>query len=111
MCHRFPWESAYTGYDTTIYPEVWIYEQHITADIAYALRQRFFATYDFEWFQNVGCDLAYGTALFWESRAKWNTTTLRFDINGVMGPDEYHSNVNNNVFTNVAAALNLHFAS
>lgn len=109
--YRYPWESAFTGYDTTIYPEVWIYEQHITADIAHALRQRFFATYDYKWFQNVGCDMAYGTALFWESRVKFNTTSKRFDINGVMGPDEYHTNVSNNAFTNVAAALNLHFAS
>lgn len=59
----------------------------------------------------VGCDLAYGTAQFWENRVQLNSTTNRYDINGIMGPDEDHYNINNNAYTNVVAALNLHFAS
>lgn len=109
--YRYPWESAYTGVDVTpesIYAEN---EQHITADIGYALRQHFFATHDFEWFRTVGCDLAYGLAQYWESRVQWNETTNRYDINHIMGPDEDHQDVNNNAFTNVAAALTLHFGS
>lgn len=111
--NRYPWESAYTGRDVTQpdYPEIVKYQQHITADVAHALRQHFFVAHDLDWFQNVGCDLAYGTAQFWENRVQLNSTTNRYDINGIMGPDEDHSNINNNAFTNVVAALNLHFAS
>lgn len=79
--------------------------------MAHALRQHFFVTHDLDWFRNVGCDLAYGTAQFWANRVQLNSTTNRYDINGIMGPDEDHSNINNNAFTNVVAALNLHFAS
>lgn len=111
--YRFPWESAFTGIDVTQpgYPEIVKFQQHITADIGYALRQHFFATHHFQWFQAIGCDLAYGTGEFWASRVKWNATTHRYDINGIMGPDEDHSNINNNAYTNVAAALNLHFGA
>lgn len=109
---RYPWESAFTGRDCTPdVPEIVEHEIHITADIAHALRQNFFATFDFNWFRSIGCDLAYGTAQFWENRVSFNASTNRYDINGVMGPDEDHDNVNNNAFTNVAAALNLYFAS
>lgn len=110
---RFPWESAFTGIDVTVdeYPDIIKYQQHITSDIGHALRQHFFATQDLSWFRTIGCDLTYGTAQFWESRVKWNETTHRYNINGVMGPDEDHSNINNNAFTNVGAALNLHFGT
>lgn len=110
--YRFPWESARTGIDVTPnYPIIVEQEQHITADIAYGLRQHFFATHDFEWFRNIGCNLAFGMAQFWESRVAWNETSKRYDITQVMGPDEDHESVNNEVYTNAAAALTLHFGS
>lgn len=113
MCFRFPWESAYTGRDVTLaaYPNIVEFEQHITADIGHAVRQHFFATHDLIWLRQVGCELAYGTSQFWESRVTFNSSTNRYDINGVMGPDEDHYNINNNAYTNVAAALNLYFGS
>lgn len=75
------------------------------------MRKHFFATNDLQWFQQIGCDLAYGTAEFWASRVQWNESTKRFDINHIMGPDEDHYDINNNAYTNVVAALNLHFGS
>lgn len=38
---RFPWESAFTGYETTqpCCPEVAKYQHHITADVSFAIRQ------------------------------------------------------------------------
>ena len=33
-----------------------------------------------------------------------------FDIADVMGPDDWHPNVNNNVFTNVIVSLAVHWA-
>lgn len=87
------------------------YEQHITADIGHALRQQYFASNDLVWLQEVGCNLAYGTGQFWESRVAFNASTNRYDICGVMGPDENHKNITNNPFTNVGAALNLYFSA
>lgn len=87
------------------------YEQHVTADIGNAVRSIFYATNDLEWMEDYGCELAICTAEFWASRVTFNKSTNRFDINGVMGPDEDHWNINNNPFTNVAAALNLYFGT
>lgn len=64
-----------------------------------------------EWLKNVGCELAMKTSEFWESRVVYNSTMNRYNINNVTGPDEDHSNVNNDAFTNVAVALNLYFGS
>lgn len=87
------------------------YQQHITADIGHAVRQRFFATHDLQWMKEVGFELAMGTAEFWASRVTFNESTNRFDINEIMGPDEDHSNINNDAYSNVGAALNLYFGS
>lgn len=110
--YRYPWESAFTGVDVTPNaPLIIEYQQHITADIGHALRNHFFTVYDFQWFRDVGCDLAYETSRFWESRVTWNDQTQRYDINGIMGSDEDHYNIDNDAYTNVVAALNLHFGS
>lgn len=61
--------------------------------------------------KGYGCDIAIGTAQFWASRVPSNEHANGFDINGYMGPDDDHVNVNNNPFTNVAAALNLYFGT
>lgn len=80
--YRFPWESGYTGREVTpdCCPEVVEYQHHIVSDIAFAYRSHLAATHDIEWFQTVGCDIAWNTAKFWESRVKYNETTRFHDI-------------------------------
>lgn len=80
--YRFPWESAFTGSEVTpdCCPEVVEYQHHIISDIAFAFRSHLAATHDMEWFKNVGCDIAWNTARFWESRVKYNETTKLYDI-------------------------------
>ncbi|GAB0096819.1 protein-glucosylgalactosylhydroxylysine glucosidase [Sergentomyia squamirostris] len=109
---RYVWESAYTGREVTppCCPEVVLFQHHITADIVFAARQHFFATHDMDYMREEGCLLAVESAQFWESRVVYNTETERYDIHGVMGPDEDHHNVSNNVFTNVIAGYNLYFS-
>ncbi|XP_026465259.1 protein-glucosylgalactosylhydroxylysine glucosidase-like [Ctenocephalides felis] len=108
---RFPWESAFTGYETTqpCCPEVAKYQHHITADVSFAIRQ-YLAVKGPEdpWIQDHGCDLLLDIAEFWSSRVEFNTSTQKYDINYVMGPDEDHFNINNSVYTNVAAGLALY---
>ncbi|XP_062551751.1 protein-glucosylgalactosylhydroxylysine glucosidase-like [Armigeres subalbatus] len=108
---QFPWESAFTGAETTpeCCPEVVEFQHHITADIAFAARQYFYATEDLDWMRTEGCKLAYETAKFWKSRVEYNNETDLYEIHRIMGPDEDHYNVSNNPFTNVVAAHNLMF--
>jgi alpha,alpha-trehalase len=59
----------------------------------------------------VGTELLVEIARFWASIATWNAEEGRYEILGVMGPDEYHEaypdadrpGLNNNSYTNVMA--------
>jgi protein-glucosylgalactosylhydroxylysine glucosidase len=80
--YRYPWESAFTGREVTpdCCPEVVEYQHHIISDIAFAFRSHLAATHDVDWFKTVGCDIAWNTAKFWESRVKYNESTRFYDI-------------------------------
>ncbi|XP_058818368.1 protein-glucosylgalactosylhydroxylysine glucosidase-like [Topomyia yanbarensis] len=108
---QFVWESAFTGVEVTpdCCPHVSNFQHHITADVAYAARLYYYATQDIDWMRSEGCRLAYETAKFWKSRAEYNNQTDLYDIHRIMGPDEDHHDISNNVFTNVVAAHNLMF--
>lgn len=107
----FPWESTDTGEETT--PRwvtgldgepirIWTgdNEQHISTDIAYAVLQFWQWTGDDAWFKQYGAELVLDTAKFWGSRAEYNADQDRYEIHQQIGPDEYHENIDNSVFTN-----------
>lgn len=110
---RFPWESAATGIEVIQpgFEYIAKYQQHITGDISFAVRHYFALTHDIDYMKAEGCELATEIARFWESRVTFNDSTGFFDINQVMGPDEDHSDVDNNVYTNVVAKYALNFGS
>ncbi len=120
---QFPWESADTGdevtptwvthfADPTKLVRIWTgdIEIHISADIAHAAYQYWQATGDDQWFIDFGCELILDTAKFWGSRAEWNAKAGRYELNDVIGPDEYHEHVDNNAYTNRLAQWNLQTA-
>jgi trehalose/maltose hydrolase-like predicted phosphorylase len=113
----YAWESADTGMETT--PERVMgpdgapieiltgqMEHHISADIAYAVWQYWRATGDDDFFLRAGAEILLETARFWASRAVVEADGRRH-IRHVIGPDEYHENVDDNAFTNVMARWNL----
>ncbi|MCL0062415.1 hypothetical protein M1N62_05615 [Thermodesulfovibrionales bacterium] len=119
---RFPWESADTGEETTPswykdgsgkIQKVLTMEQecHITADIAYAVVHYFSATNDVDFLLNYGLEIILEAARFWASRVEYNQRKKRYEINNVIGPDEFHENVNNNAYTNILAQWNLRMAA
>ena len=81
-------------------------EQHISADIAYAVWQYWRATGDDEFFLEAGAEILLETARFWASRAVAEADGRRH-IRHVIGPDEYHEDVDDNAFTNVMARWNI----
>ncbi|MFT3891506.1 MAG: glycoside hydrolase family 65 protein [Anaerolineales bacterium] len=120
---QFPWESADTGdevtptwvthfADPTKLVRIWTgdIEIHISADIAHAAYQYWQATGDDQWFIDYGCELILDTAKFWGTRAEWNAEAGRYELNDVIGPDEYHEHVDNNAYTNRLAQWNLQTA-
>ena len=113
----YAWESADTGAETTpeqvARPDGQIVdilcgkqEQHITADIAYAVWQYWQATGDVGFLLEGGAEILLETGRFWSSRAQ-----LEFDgychIRGIIGPDEYHEQIDDNAYTNVMARWNI----
>ncbi len=109
----FAWESADTGADVTprqtVGPDRKILdilcgsqEQHISADVAYAVWQYWQATEDDLFLREAGAEIILETARFWASRAALEADGLSH-IRNVIGPDEYHEGVDDNVFTNMMA--------
>ncbi|MFC1709782.1 glycoside hydrolase family 65 protein [Candidatus Omnitrophota bacterium] len=115
---KFAWESASTGEEET--PE-WArdidgritrvhthkMEHHITADVAYAVYKYFVATQDNRFMEQYGYEMMFETARFWASRVSYSKKKKKYEILHVIGPDEFHVDVNNNAFTNVMAKWNL----
>lgn len=119
----YPWESAFTGDEVT--PEwgpvdvvtgtptkIWtgLIEQHITSDVAYGVWQYYLATGDQEFMDTMGYEIIMETATFWASRVTWDESNQRYEIRGVIGPDEYKEHVDNNAFTNYMAHWNMRTA-
>ena len=64
------------------------------------------ATGDDEFFIDAGAEILLETARFWASRAVAEADGRRH-IRHVIGPDEYHEDVDDNSFTNVMARWNI----
>ncbi|MCP8617874.1 glycoside hydrolase family 65 protein [Salirhabdus salicampi] len=112
----YPWESAFTGEEETPLwaavniltgkaTKVWsgIIEQHITADIAFAVWNYYTATQDVDFMNKYGSEILFETATFWASRVEWDDGKEQYIITDVVGPDEYKEHVDNNAFTNYLA--------
>jgi trehalose/maltose hydrolase-like predicted phosphorylase len=113
----YAWESADTGVDVTpdqvIGPDHQVVdvlcgkqEQHISADVAYAVWQYWQATEDTEFLLDAGAEILLETGRFWSSRAQKEADGL-CHIRGVIGPDEYHEHIDDSAFTNVMARWNI----
>jgi trehalose/maltose hydrolase-like predicted phosphorylase len=113
----YPWESADTGDETT--PQAMIapsgeilkirngeMEVHVTADVAFAIWQYWQSTADSDFFVNCGAEILLETARFWASRGDMEPDGL-YHLRHVIGPDEYHEDVDDNAYTNLMAAWNL----
>jgi trehalose/maltose hydrolase-like predicted phosphorylase len=81
-------------------------EQHISADVAYAVWRYWRATGDQDFLLQAGAEILLETARFWASRAVVEADGKRH-IRHVIGPDEYHEDIDDNAFTNVMARWNI----
>lgn len=110
---RFPWESAGSGEETTPKwcPTGWM-EVHVIADISFAVWQHYLTTGDEDFLLGPGLELILETARYWSTRAekKRGGGSYHYEIDGVIGPDEFHDDVNNSVFTNAMARWNINKA-
>jgi alpha,alpha-trehalose phosphorylase len=105
----FPWRTI-RGQECSGYWPAGTAAFHINADIADAARRHVGATGDLDFEREVGLELVVATARLWRSLGHHDAEG-RFRIDGVTGPDEYTAVVDNNVYTNLMAQLNLRYAA
>jgi alpha,alpha-trehalase len=118
----FPWQSGSSGREESqrvhLNPRSgrWLpdhshLQRHVNAAIAYNVWQYYEATSDTLFMANHGAEMIIEIARLWSSIATYNRGLGRYEIRGVMGPDEYHDGypganepgLNNNAYTNVMA--------
>ena len=87
-------------------------QRHVNAAIVYNVWKFYQATEDLEFLSGFGAEMVLEIARFWGSLATYNEGEDRYEILGVMGPDEYANGypdadapgIDNNAYTNVMAA-------
>jgi len=122
----YPWQSGSNGgEETQTYhlnplsgewkPDNSYLQRHVNIAIAYNIWAYYQTTDDEEFLAHRGAAMLIEIARFWASIATYNRALDRYEILGVMGPDEYHDGypdadepgLDNNAYTNVMAAWTL----
>jgi alpha,alpha-trehalose phosphorylase len=113
LSHRgalFPWRTI-NGEEASAYYAAGTAQYHINADIMHGLRKYVNITGDEEFLFQYGAEMLVETARFWCDLGFFSPRhNGKFCINGVTGPDEYKTVVNNNTYTNLMARRNLNYA-
>lgn len=118
----FPWQSGSDGREETAklnlnprsqrwVPDNSFRQRHVGSAIAWNVWQYFQVTHNVEFMTVYGAELIIEIARFWASLAHFNAEKGRYEITGVMGPDEYHegypdaapTGLKNDAYTNIMA--------
>ena len=118
----YPWQSGSNGREETqqlhLNPKSgrWLpdnthLQRHVNAAIAYNTWLYFEATDDMEFISTYGAEMILEIARFFAGITSYNESLGRYEILGVVGPDEYHESypdsekpgLDNNTYTNVMA--------
>jgi trehalose/maltose hydrolase-like predicted phosphorylase len=119
----FPWQSGSEGSEETQRvhlnplsghwePDLSRNQRHVNAAIFFNIWNYFQATHDYAFVERYGAEMMLEIARFWASIAHFNAGRERYEIHGVMGPDEFHEKypgaaqggLRNNAYTNVMVA-------
>lgn len=115
---RYAWEAAATGDEEcpTSTPDgserFWTREEevHVTADVAYGIYRYVEATQDLDFLYDEGAEILFDTSRFWESFVETDEDGS-VHMRSVMGPDEFHSHIDDNAFTNFLVQWHLRYAA
>jgi alpha,alpha-trehalase len=118
----FPWQSASNGREETQImhlnpksgrwlPDASHRQRHVNAAIVFNVWHYYQATDDIEFLRFFGGEMILEVARFWASIATYEHALDRYEIKGVMGPDEFHEGypdrdepgLDNNAYTNLMA--------
>ena len=119
----YPWQSGSSGREESQVlhlnprsgrwtPDSTHLQRHVSAAIGYNVWRYWQTTGDREFLSFYGAEMLVEIARFWASVASYNEELGRYEIRGVMGPDEFHDRypwreepgLDNNGYTNLMAA-------
>jgi trehalose/maltose hydrolase-like predicted phosphorylase len=119
----FPWQSGSEGIEETQRvhlnpvsgrwePDLSRNQRHVNAAIFYNIWHYYQTTGDQAFLRDYGAEMMLEIARLWASIARFNPERERYEIHGVMGPDEFHEKypdaaqggLRNNAYTNVLVA-------
>ena len=119
----YPWQSGSDGQEETQVthlnplsmkwqPDLSHNQRHVNAAIFYNVWHYYQITHDLDFLRDHGAEMMLEIARFWASIAHFNPERERWEIHGVMGPDEFHEKypgaseggLHNNAYTNVMVA-------
>lgn len=107
----FPWESSADGSeDTPVWALTGPFQHHISGCVGWAFWKYYEVTKDKEWLRTRGYPVLKEVADFWASRVERNRPG-QYDINNVIGANEWQENIDNNAFTNGMAITALQYAT
>ena len=116
----YPWQSSSNGREETQFlhlnpkdgtwgPDNSRRQRHVNVAIVYNVWQQYVMTGSRTFLERYGAEMILEIVRYWVSAAHLNEKTGRYEIHGVMGPDEYHEKYEgaedggfrNNAYTNV----------
>ena len=107
----FPWESSADGTeDTPVWALTGPFQHHITGCIGWAFWKYYQVTKDKTFLAERAYPVLKEVADFWASRVE-RKGPGRYEINNVIGANEWQENIDNNAFTNGMAITVLKYAT
>ncbi|MEM9525091.1 MAG: glycoside hydrolase family 65 protein [Bacteroidota bacterium] len=107
----YPWESADDGSeDTPVWALTGPFQHHITGDVAWAMWKYYQTTGDQGWLRTTGYPVIKAAADFFASRVD-RTGPGAYNIDNVIGANEWEENIDNNAYTNGMAITALRIAT
>lgn len=85
-------------------------EIHVSAAVAYGIWKYVLLSGDEDFLFSRGVEMLVEIARFYAARGGWGQVSGKFGFWGVMGPDEMHTMVNNNAYTNHMAKKSFEWA-
>jgi protein-glucosylgalactosylhydroxylysine glucosidase len=96
----FPWESSDVGSeDTPVWALTGPFQHHISGCVGWAFWKYYEVTRDKTWLRDRGYPVLKEVADFWASRVE-RKGAGKYEINNVIGANEWQENIDNNAFTN-----------
>lgn len=108
LCPSFFFIDVLTGRKIRNHFNDW--QIHISPDIVYAIWEYYRVTGDLRFLWEAGAEIVFEVARFLYSHAYFKKDKDRYEFIRLLGPDEYHENVDNNAYTNYMAHFSLETA-